>query len=119
MLIGPSERTYSLCSFFGTLLRVATRNLVTFEAAQNRDGSLVLDAAGNAVEVARAAGSAGLHFNRFWDCVAVSARSTVSFLSPVTDGLTGSGTAVFLLMKIAGPLLLGLVTFALRARVQR
>lgn len=94
-----------------TLLHWRTRELVVFETLRNSDGTVV--------EVAKAAGSAGLNFDRFWDCVAIAARSTVSFLSPVTDGLTGRGTILFLVAKIAGPLLLGLSALALRSRVQR
>ena len=101
------------------LLRLYTGKLVVFETVKAFDGKAALDPTGNAIQVAKAAGSAGLHFNRFWDCVAISVRSTVSFLSPVTDGLTGGGTVLFVGMKIAGPLLLGLLALALRSRVQR
>jgi hypothetical protein len=112
--------TYAAVVFGSALLLHShTRKLVVFEAVMNRDGTAVVDSAGKAVEVAKAAGSAGLHFDSFWDCVAISLRSTVSFLSPVTDGLTGGGTVLFVAMKIAGPLLFGLAALALRSRVQR
>ena len=118
ILAGYGLRAYRafatyLAVVFGlaALLHWRTRNLVVLEAVINPDGKKV--------EVAKAAGSAGLHFERFGDCVAIAFRSTVSFLSPVTDGLTGSGTMLFLVAKIAGPVLLGLSALALRSRVQR
>jgi hypothetical protein len=98
----------------------AYRSLATYAALvfgfawllHSHTGSIVSD-------TTKAAGSGGLHFAQFWDCVAISFRSTVSFLSPVTEGLTALGTGLFVGMKIAGPLMLGLAALSMRSRVQR
>jgi hypothetical protein len=66
-----------------------------------------------------AAGSAGLSFHSFWDVLAIVARSSVSFLSAVTTGLTAEGTLLFILLRLAGPATVALTIFAVRARVQR
>lgn len=66
-----------------------------------------------------AAGSTGLSFNSFWDVMAIAARSSVSFLSAVTTGLTAGGTLLFILLRLAGPATVALAILALRARVQR
>lgn len=70
-------------------------------------------------DVWKATGSSSLHFSHLLDCVAIGLRSTVSFLSPVTEGLTAGGTLLFVAMKLLGPLLLGLAALAIRARIQR
>ena len=66
-----------------------------------------------------AAGSAGLSFTNFWDVLAISARSSVSFLSATTDGLTAAGTMLFILLRLLGPATVALTILALRAKVQR
>ena len=66
-----------------------------------------------------AAGSPGLTFNRFWDVFAITARSSVTFFSPVTNGLTSAGTLLFIALRLTGPATLALAILAVRARVQR
>jgi hypothetical protein len=66
-----------------------------------------------------AAGSAALTFNRFWDVFAITARSSVTFFSPVTNGLNAAGTLLFIGLRLTGPVALALAILAVRARVQR
>lgn len=66
-----------------------------------------------------AAGSEGLSFMRSWDVFAIAARSSVSFLSANTNGLTAAGTVLFILLRLLGPGTVALTILALRAKVQR
>jgi hypothetical protein len=61
----------------------------------------------------------GLSFHHFGDVLAFVARSSVSFLTPTTSGLTAWGTALLLLVRFAAPVFLALATLAIRARVRR
>jgi uncharacterized protein YjbI with pentapeptide repeats len=65
------------------------------------------------------AGSTGLHFNQFWDTVAVAARNSVSFFSGITEGLTAAGVALMFVVRFVGPATFALALLALRSRVQR
>jgi hypothetical protein len=66
-----------------------------------------------------AAGSEGLSFTSSWDVFAIAARSSVSFLSANTNGLTAAGTILFILLRLRGPATVALTILALRAKVQR
>jgi ABC-type maltose transport system permease subunit len=46
-------------------------------------------------------------------------RSSISFPSPITDGLTAWGTFLMVTVRIAAPVLLALAFLAIRARIQR
>jgi hypothetical protein len=64
-------------------------------------------------------GGHGLDVNHFGDVVAFVARSSISFLSPATLGLTAWGTALILLARFTAPVFLALAVLAIRAHVQR
>jgi hypothetical protein len=63
--------------------------------------------------------AARLSFTSFWDIFAIVARSSVSFLSANTNGLTAAGTILFILLRLLGPATVALTILALRAKVQR
>lgn len=66
-----------------------------------------------------AAGSTALTFTRFWDVFAITARSSVTFFSPVANGLNSAGTLLFIGLRLTGPAALALAIIAVRARIQR
>jgi hypothetical protein len=86
-------------------------------------GALYLDTETFVNDEAAAAGrtpaGGGLSFDSYGDVVALVARSSVSFLSPTTSGLTAWGTALLILVRFAAPVFLALTVLAVRARVQR
>jgi hypothetical protein len=63
--------------------------------------------------------SSGLSFDSYVDCVTVALRYSVSFLSGSLGGLTGAGTVLVFVLRLAGPAAFALILLALRARVQR
>jgi hypothetical protein len=60
-----------------------------------------------------------LSFHHFGDVAAILGRSSVSFLSPIPNGLTALGTLMIILLRFSAPAALALAVLAVRARVQR
>jgi hypothetical protein len=65
------------------------------------------------------AGSSGLRFTQYWDCVAVAARNSVTFFGGISSGLTAAGTGLMFALRLIGPAAVALAILALRTRVQR
>lgn len=68
---------------------------------------------------AKVAGSTGLRFGAFWDCVAIAAKNSVTFFGGISEGLTAAGTALMFLLRLVGPASFALIILALRSRVYR
>jgi hypothetical protein len=51
----------------------------------------------------KVAGSTGLSFVQFWDVFAITARSSVGFISAMPQGLTAAGTLLFIGLRLIGP----------------
>jgi uncharacterized protein YjbI with pentapeptide repeats len=73
----------------------------------------------NSQKAAAGGGEHPLSFQRFWDVAAILIRSSVSFLSPITSGLTALGTLMLVALRFSAPVALALAILAVRARVQR